>query len=49
MRAIDKQMLEARNKEKSMPGMMDYARAHVYLKEKELPVTLIEMYDYLGE
>jgi hypothetical protein len=47
VRAIQQKMDEAMDKEECMPRKKHYTKAKAYLRERGLPVTLIEMYDYL--
>ena len=44
---IEKAVEDAKDKEEFMPRKVDYVNAEKYLKERKLPITLIELYDYL--
>lgn len=47
IRSMEKKIVETRDEAEQMPSRRDYTKAYTYLQEKGLPITLIEMYNYL--
>jgi hypothetical protein len=49
IRALERKIESAKHHEEFMPKEEDYAKAKAYLKSRSLPLSLINMYDYLDE
>ena len=49
VRSIEKRVQEVKDKQELMPTESDYASAKLFLRDKGLPVSLLEIYDYLDQ